>query len=133
MHHRDMKGAMVVAMSLLMLAGCASSNGSGEASCALALQYQGRTYYGLKAAKPVTGGEPLAEVRFSPCDDSGGQVEPGTAEEEDAAARFQALTLKGIDPTVAFVVPSRWPSYIFFSGPGNATTFPPKIKRLLNP
>jgi hypothetical protein len=49
----------------------------------------------------------------SVCDDSGGQDEPGTVEKEDAAARFQAMTLKGVDPTVAFVVPSRWPEYIF--------------------
>jgi hypothetical protein len=68
----------------------------------------------------------------SVCDDSGGQDEPGTVEKEDAAARFQAMTLKGVDPTVAFVVPSRWPEYIFFSGPSNASTFPPEVERLLN-
>lgn len=127
-----MKRFLVVAMTLLVLAGCSGSNGSGQASCALALKYEGRTYYSLKAAKPVTGDEPLPEVRFSLCDDSGGHVEPGTAEAEDAAARFEAMTLDGVDPTVAFVVPSRWPDYIFFSGPSNATTFPPEIERLLN-
>ena len=132
MHHKDMKRFLVVTMTLLVLAGCSGSNGSGEASCALALKYEGRTYYSLKAAKPVKGAEPLSEVRFSLCDDSGGQVEPGTAEKEDAAARFPAMTLDGIDPTVAFVVPSRWPDHIFFSGPRNAATFPPEIERLLN-
>ena len=127
-----MKRSLVVAMTLLLLAGCSGSNGGDEASCALALKYEGHTYNPLKAAKPVTGAKPLAAVRFAMCDDSGGQVEPGPAEEEDAAARFQALTLEGIDPTVAFVVPSRWPDYIFFSGPSNASTFPPEIESLLN-
>lgn len=127
-----MKRSLVVAMTLLLLAGCSDSNGSGQTKCGLALKYEGRTYYSLKAAKPVTGAEPLPEVRFSLCDDSGGQVEPGTAEKEDAAARFQAMTLEGIDPTVAFVVPSRWPDYIFFSGPSNASTFPPEIEPLLD-
>ena len=124
-----MKRFLLVAMTLFLLAGC---SGGGQASCALALTYEGRTYHSLKAANPVTGAEPLPEVRLSLCDDSGGQVEPGTAEEEDAAARFQAMTLEGIDPTIAFVVPSRWPDYIFFSGPSNASTFPPEIERLLN-
>ena len=114
-----MKRFLLVAMTLLLLAGC---SGGGQASCALALTYEGRTYHSLKAAKPVTGAEPLPEVRLSLCDDSGGQVEPGTAEEEDAAARFQAMTLDGIDPT----------DYIFFSGPSDASTFPPEIERLLN-
>lgn len=132
LHDRDMKRCLVVAMTLLVLAGCSGSNGGGEGSCALALKYEGRTYHALKAAKPVTGAEPLAEVRFSLCDDSGGQVEPGTAEAEDAAARFEAMTLEGIDPSVAIVVPSRWPDYIFFSGPSNASTFPPEIEGLLN-
>ena len=127
-----MKRSLVVAMTLLVLAGCSGSNGSGEASCALALKFEGRTYYSLKAAKPVKGAEPLSEVRFALCDDSGGQVEPGSAENEDAAARFRAMTLNGIDPTVAFVVPSRWPDLIFFSGPSDAETFPPEIERLLN-
>lgn len=127
-----MKGSLVIATMLLILAGCSDPNGGGEADCALALTHDGRTYHSLRAAKPVNGAESLGEVRFSLCDDSGGQDEPGTAEEEDAAARFQAMTLEGIDPAIAFVVPSRWPRYIFFSGPSNATTFPPEIERLLN-
>ena len=118
-----------MALMLSVLAGCSGSSG---ASCALALQYEGRTYYSLKAAKPVTGADPLSAVRFSPCDDSGGQVRPGAAEAEDAAARFQAMTLEGVDPSVAFVVPSRWPDYVFFSGPSDAATFPPEIERLLS-
>jgi Family of unknown function (DUF6281) len=118
-------------MTLLVLTGCSGPSGHDAASCALALEYQGRIYYSLTAAKPVTGADPLPEVRFSLCDDSGGETEPGTAEKEDAAARLPAMTLKGVDPTVAFVVPSRWPRYIFFSGPSNASTFPPKVKRLL--
>jgi hypothetical protein len=94
-HHRDTKRSLGVAMTRVALAGCSSSGGGGQTSCALALEYEGRTYYSLKAAKPVTGSDPLApEVRFSVCDDSGGQDEPGTAEKEDAAARFQAMTLK---------------------------------------
>jgi hypothetical protein len=128
-----MKRTLGVAMTLLTLAGCSGSGGGGEASCALALEYEGRTYDALKAAKPVTGADPLLpEVRYSLCDDSGGQDEPGTAEKEDAASRFKPMTLKGVDPNVAFVVPSRWPDYIFFSGPSNASTFPPEVERLLN-
>ena len=41
-------------------------------------------------------------------------------------------SIEGVDPKVAFVVPSRWPGYIFYSGPSNATTFPPEVRRLLN-
>ena len=127
-----MKRSAVVAMTLVAMAACSGSGGGGEASCALALEYQGRTYYSLRAAKPVTGADPLPAVRFSLCDDSGGQDEPGVAEREDAAARFPAMTLRGVDPAVAFVVPSRWPDYVFFSGPSNASSFPPEVDRLLD-
>jgi hypothetical protein len=42
------------------------------------------------------------------------------------------MTLDGIFPTIVFVVPSRCPDDIFFSGPSNAATLPPEIQRLLN-
>jgi hypothetical protein len=84
-----------------------------------------------------TLGVAMTLLTLAGCSGSGGggeasQDEPGTAEKEDAAARFQAMTLNGVDPNVAFVVPSRWPDYIFFSGPSNASTFPPEVERLLN-
>jgi hypothetical protein len=121
-----------LAVMPLLLAGCSESGGEPEGSCPLALDYEGRTYYALKTEKPVKGWTDLAEVGFSSCADSGGQDEPGIAEAEDAAARFEARTLEGIDPGVAFVVPSEWPRYLFYSGPSGASDFPPGVERLLN-
>jgi hypothetical protein len=62
-----MKRTLGVAMTLLTLAGCSGSGGGGEASCALALEYEGRTYDALKAAKPVTGLTPFCQKFNTPC------------------------------------------------------------------
>jgi hypothetical protein len=123
------EGMLLVTVVVFAATGCSGSGGEGDSSCPLALEYDGRTYYAMKTEKPVTGSETLADVGFSLCDDSGGQDERDVA---DAAARFTAQTVEGIDPSVAFVVPSEWPRYLFYSGPTNASTFPPGVKRLLN-
>jgi hypothetical protein len=65
-HHRDIKRSLGVAMTLPALAGCSSSGGGGQTSCALALEYEGRTYYSLKPAKPVKGLTPWRPKFDSP-------------------------------------------------------------------
>jgi hypothetical protein len=121
-------GALVASV---MLVGCAEPSGETESACALALQHEGRTYVAIEPDEPVAGVDPVAEVRFAPCDDSGGQDEPGPAEAADAAARFAAMTITGIDPTVAFVVPTEWPEYVFYSGSSDPGSLPPEVERLL--
>ncbi len=107
----------------LSQSGCSGAESGGL--CPLSMEYNGETYYALKTERLVRGQQPIADVRFA-CltDDEAGR--------EDATARFPAESIEGVDPRVAFVVPSRWPGYIFYSGPSNATTFPPEVKRLLD-
>jgi hypothetical protein len=113
-----------LALVAVLLAGCAAQSEPGG-SCALSLQYDGYTYYALKTEKPVKGGQSLGSVGFA-CitDDEAGR--------QDARARFPAESLPGVDPDVAFAVPSRWPGYIFYFGPSNASSFPPEVESLLN-
>ncbi|MGZ4587762.1 MAG: hypothetical protein ACXVX9_08150 [Mycobacteriaceae bacterium] len=112
-----------LAMVVVLLAGCSAQSEPGGL-CPLSLERDGDTYYALKTQHRVRGEEPLAPVGFA-CitDDEAGR--------EDARARFPARSLPGIDPAVAFAVPSRWPRYIFYSGPSNASSFPPEVERLL--
>ena len=86
----------------------------------------GKTYYALKTEKPVTGAEPLEDVGFGGCMTGSDDA----AAIADAKARFPAQAVDGIDASVAFVVPSRWPRYVFYSGPSR--TIPPEVERLLN-
>ena len=111
-------------MAVLLLAGC-SAQSEPDGSCALSLEYDGDTYYALKTENPAQGEDSLGSVRYA-CitDDEAGR--------QDARARFPAESLRGIDPAVAFTVPSRWPGYIFYSGPSNASSFPPEVESLLN-
>ncbi len=127
MRHGDRVKASVSAglvVAVVLLGGCSAQSETGGL-CPLSLEYDGDTYYALKTESRVQGGEPLGSVRFG-CntDDEAGR--------QDARARFPAESLRGIDPAVAFAVPSRWPRYIFYSGPSDASSFPPEVKRLLN-
>ena len=117
--------AAVVIGGVLALSQSGCSGAESGGSCPLSMNYNGETYYALKTEGHVQGQQPIADVSFA-CltDDEAGR--------EDAKARFPAESIEGIDPKVAFVVPSRWPGYIFHSGPSNATTFPPEVRRLLN-
>jgi hypothetical protein len=92
----------------------------------LALELGGRTYYAMKTEERVTGSGSLAEVRFAPCDDGSG-IPAG-----DRSARFDAQRLDGIDPTVAFAVPSQWPRRVFVTGPVDGSSLPAEVERLLN-
>jgi hypothetical protein len=114
-------GSVIVAV---LLAGCTEVPQAGG-SCPLSMQYDGETYYALKTENRVRGNESPGSVRFA-CitDDEAGR--------QDAVARFEAESLRGVDPAVAFAVPSRWPGYIFYSGPSNASSFPAKVESLLN-
>ena len=116
-----MTATLLVAASLSVA--CAGEEDPGL--CALSLDYEGQTYYPLKTDKRVQGAQPLADARFS-C------INNDAAGREDAKARFPAKSVDGIDPRVAFVVPSRWPRYIFYSGPSGAESSPPQVERLLN-
>ncbi len=113
----------------LLLAGCASTTETeGGGSCAQAFEYRGETYYALKTHKPVPGVRSIGDVKFGSCVTSGDDE----AAAEDAKARFPAQSIEGIDPSVAFVVPTRDPGYIYYSGPSDASTFPSEVEALLN-
>ena len=120
---RVIAAAVIGGVLALSQSGCSGEQSGGL--CPLSMAYDGDTYYALKSEAPVQGQQSIGDVRFA-CltDDEAGR--------EDAKARFPAESVEGVDPKVAFVVPSRWPGYIFYSGPSDATTFPPGVERLLN-
>lgn len=111
-------------MAVVLVTGC-SAQSEPAGLCPLSLEYDGHTYDALKTENPAQGENSLGSVRFA-CitDDEAGR--------QDARARFPAESLRGIDPAVAFAVPSRWPGYIFYSRPSNASSFPPEVESLLN-
>jgi hypothetical protein len=127
-------GAVAVAPLLLAAVGCGAESQGGTAggSCPLAFAYRSQTYYAYKTEKPVEPGRPFGEVRYPRCDDFGGQAIDEPALDEDAAARFRAYTIAGVDPADAFVVPSEHRHYLFFSGSSDGTAMPPEVRRLLN-
>ncbi len=66
-------------------------------------------------------------MAYAPCTDGGGD---GTAERQDAEEKVPARTIAGIDPSVAFVVPTRDPDYLYYSGDATSS-LPPEIATLL--
>lgn len=106
----------------LALSGCASTH--AESTCPLAVSYQGVTYYAMKTEAPVDGGAMLGKVGLSPCDDGHGG--------DDTTPTFEALSIAGIDPSVAIVVPALEQPYLFYNGPMNGRGFPPQVRALLN-
>jgi hypothetical protein len=109
----------------VLIAGCSRADDEIENSCPLSMEYNDATYYPLKTEHPVQGEESLGSVGFA-CitDDEAGRI--------DAEARFPAQSLRDVDPAVAFVMPSRYPRYVFYSGPSDASSFPPGAQELLN-
>jgi hypothetical protein len=134
----------IVAVAVALLFGAVSCGqgsqypgGGSGGSCPLTLFYRSHTYYPYQTEKPVEPGRPLGWVRYPPCDDFGGgavesdgRVIDELAPEEDAAARVRAYTIAGVDPAVAFVVPSSYRRTLFFSG-RYGTEMPPDVERLL--
>lgn len=112
--------------------GCSSEQAGGEASCVLAMRHEAETYYAYKTEKPVEPGRPLGEVGYALCDDTGGQVTDDPALAAEEAARFSAYAIDGVDPADAFVVPSGFRRYLFFSGSADGTGMPPEVERLLS-
>jgi hypothetical protein len=106
----------------------------GAAQCPQAFSYESRTYFAYKTEKAVKPGRMLGEVGYATCDDSGGQDmhDPAEAEDDDAAARFRAHAIAGVDPADAFVVPSEGRRHLYFSASSDGTAMPPEHERPLN-
>lgn len=121
------RGLLVVAFAASGV-GCASHDSDGgEGSCAQAYDYRGQTYSALKTENRVPGTRSIGDVSYTACMTSSDD----DASKKDAEAKFPAYAVKGIDPSIAFVVPAD-PRYIYYSGPSDASTFPPGVQKLLN-
>jgi hypothetical protein len=139
-----MSRMLAVAVATPLLIGAVScgqeSQDSGEGSggsCPLTLVYQSHTFYPYQTEKPVESGRPLGGVRYPPCDDGGGgQVDSNghvtheLASNDGTAVPARAYTITGVDPAVAFVVPSSYRHTLFFPG-RYGTEMPPEVERLL--
>jgi hypothetical protein len=128
---RNVAASVVLALTG---AGCAATSSSGNASCAFLMVFHGRTYVGISTASPVTGEHPLGSVRRPTCFDTNHVTADERAAERAATrARHAAWTLPGIDPRMAFAIPSEFPRVVFYSRPGSSRLrdLPPALRRLV--
>ena len=89
------RGLLCVALASGLLAACTSGGtGSGSASCAAALTYDGRVYVGHAAAVVADDlGRALGGARIPPCHD--------TTDASGAGEETGAVEIKGVSPDVA--------------------------------
>lgn len=110
-------------LAMLMVAtSCANASEEGGA-CAIGFVRDEATHYPYEAAEPPPRGRTLGPVPSVTCDDgSGEESEPGFRE---------AVAIRGIDPSVAFLVPDESPSTIFAPGPPDGSELPAEVEKLL--
>ncbi|MFC6288251.1 DUF6281 family protein [Nocardioides sp. GCM10027113] len=101
--------------------GCADDIADTE-SCALGFEREGDSYYPHEAAEPLQEGRDLGTVRTLVCDDGAGPSEQEVRE---------AVAIRGVDPAIAFIVPSEGASTIFAVGPPDGSAIPDEIRNLL--
>ncbi|MFI7322774.1 DUF6281 family protein [Streptomyces venezuelae] len=121
--------------------GCAASRGGAgggraESSCVRLVEYESRTYADV-ASMPITAGERLGSVTFTPCDDmggrSGGRVEP--------PIKAMAYRVEGLDVDVAIAVGDDADDAELFavksgsgpgSGPNSGSGLPPEVEKFID-
>ena len=75
--------------------------GSAAGSCALLVEYDGRTYFGATVANAPATAESLGQGTFPPCNDT------PDIESADAGEPVEVLALEGVDPQDAVGVEGR--------------------------
>jgi hypothetical protein len=117
---RDRLLAITATVTVLLLG--SSCAGASDSGCALGFVRSGTTYYPHQTRQPLPAGEVLGEVSTVTCDDGNGQSQPETRE---------AVAIRGLDPTVAFLVPDEGTSTIFAAGPPDGSELPSQVQKLL--
>lgn len=92
--------AAVAALTAVVMTGCSSVEScpaiasAAAASCAPAVEYQGRLYIQWSAELPVAKGRLLGRAVYPPCNDTGGSCElpDGTGQPT------QVWAVRGVDP-----------------------------------
>jgi uncharacterized protein DUF6281 len=77
------------------------SGGGVSASCAFIVSYDGHDYFGNAVKVTPVAGASLGTGTIPPCDDTGGALEPTSAEEVEVTA------IQGVPPTVAIMLAGR--------------------------
>lgn len=127
---------VLASLTLLILTatGCASTTSSGEASCALIMVFRGHAYVARHTATPVKAIRRVGSAHFPSCFDHN-HITPQerAADRAETRVRHAVWTLRGIDPRIAFAVPSEYPHMVFYSGPGNARLrdLPSALRRII--
>ncbi|MGH8893223.1 MAG: DUF6281 family protein [Actinomycetes bacterium] len=107
---------------LIIATSCANASEEGG-GCALGFVRGETTYYPYEASRPLPRGRTLGRVPSVTCGDGAG---------EEAEPEFrEAVAIRGIDPAVAFLVPSENPSMIFAPGPPDGSELPAEVEKLL--
>lgn len=113
---------MGLTLALLLVATSCANASEEDGSCALGFVRDGATYYPYEATEPPPQGRSLGQVSSITCDDGDGESEPEFRE---------AVAIRGIDPTVAFIVPGESPSTIFALGPPDGSELSTEVENLL--
>lgn len=77
------------------------SGGGAAASCAFIVAFDGHNYLGNAVEVTPVAGESLGTGTIPPCDDTGGALEPTSAEE------VEVTEIQGVPPTVAIMLVGR--------------------------
>jgi hypothetical protein len=77
------------------------SGGGGSASCAFIVSYDGHDYFGNAVEVTPVAGASLGTGTIPPCNDTGGALEPTSAEE------VEVTEVQGVPPTVAILLAGR--------------------------
>jgi hypothetical protein len=96
--HRRWRGGLATVLTFGLLAGCGGSSdgpsSGGGGVCALVARLDGRQYVANGGIRVIPAlGEPLGTATVPPCESDG--------------YTFQAVSIVGVDPEVAFVDPGR--------------------------
>ena len=118
---RLLGGMLGCALVSVALAACSSSPDS-EGSCAVAFVREGTTFYPYATEQRVPGGRSIGTVDRAPCADG---------EEGDDPEPASAMTVEGISPDIAFVVPSEGARTLFVKGPPDGSRLPPEVRALV--
>lgn len=94
------KRLLLVVAFTASVCGCRSGDGEvSGSSCPQEFVYQGKTYDAVKAESRVAGTRSIGHVSYTDCMTSG-----ISGDKEASNVRIPAYAIKGIDPSVAFVV-----------------------------
>jgi hypothetical protein len=126
----------LLVLTLFVLAGCGSHEATrtqpaktptiSEASCLLAVDYEGHRYLGSSVLAPPTYGASLGEAKLPACNDTPGAVD------DTPDQVVEVLALKGVAPEIAIAMRDQ-PDTVLIRDDVDQQNLPPALAKLMPP